>query len=112
MTRITLDVPPSANKYYRHVDGRVLRSREANEYKQMVGWLCNTAGMTPIDGAVRLTLRVYRKRKQGDTDNYLKVCLDALQGFAYNNDSQIVEIHAYRYDDPSCPRVEVEVEAL
>ena len=58
-----------------------------------------------MDGPVALNLTVFRPRKSGDLDNYLKIMLDALQGFLYDNDSQIVEIHAYRQDDKDNPRV-------
>ena len=36
----------------------------------------------------------------------------SLQGVAYDNDSQIVEIHAYLRDDKADPRVEVEIEEV
>jgi len=107
--KITLDVPPSANRYWRNYQGRIVRSDEAIAYKHMTGLLCNTAGLSPLEGDVRLTLKVYRPRKKGDLDNRIKVLADALQGYAYFDDSQIAEIHAYRYDDKDCPRVEVEV---
>jgi Holliday junction resolvase RusA-like endonuclease len=38
--------------------------------------------------------------------------LDNLQGIAYVNDRQIVEIHARRFDDKANPRVEVIIEEV
>jgi len=61
---------------------------------------------------VAVTVRLYRPAKRGDIDNSLKVLLDALQGHVYNDDAQIVELHAYRYDDKRDPRVEVDVESI
>jgi Holliday junction resolvase RusA-like endonuclease len=63
------------------------------------------------DGQVAVTLRVYRPRKSGDLDGRIKIVLDALQGVAYRDDSQVVALHAYRFDDKARPRVEVEVAA-
>ena len=37
--------------------------------------------------------------------------LDSLRGIAYADDKQIVEIHAYRRDDPANPRIEVVIES-
>jgi Holliday junction resolvase RusA-like endonuclease len=37
---------------------------------------------------------------------------DALNGLAYEDDKQIVELHAYRYDDKKNPRIEIEVEQV
>jgi len=45
-------------------------------------------------------------------DNTLKVLLDALNGCAWVDDSQVVELHALRLEDPADPRVEVRVEAM
>jgi Holliday junction resolvase RusA-like endonuclease len=42
-------------------------------------------------------------------DNRLKVLLDALNGIAYNDDADIVELHAYRLDDKHDPRVELKI---
>jgi crossover junction endodeoxyribonuclease RusA len=107
--RVTLDYPPSANRYWRNVEGRTLVSREARAYKETAAWVAYAAGLRPLAGPVAITLRFYRPRRAGDVDNLLKVTLDSLIGVAFADDSQIEEIHAYRYDDPERPRVEVEV---
>lgn len=112
MIRLTLDMPPSGNRYWRHNRGRIHRSAEADAYIEQVGWLCRTAGIEPLDGDVRVTLRFYRKARRGDLDNRVKILLDALIGYAWHDDSQVAEIHAYRYEDKQCPRCELEVVAL
>ncbi len=61
---------------------------------------------------VAVTLRVFRPQRSGDLDNRLKCLFDALQGVVYANDSQVVEIHAYRFEDKKRPRVEAEVKIL
>lgn len=106
---ITLPIPPSANRYWRVYNGHPVMSQEARDYKEYVGVSC--LRMVPLAGPVSVTIRVYRARKAGDLDNFEKVVLDALQGYAYENDNQVVEIHAYRLDDKQNPRVEVEVRA-
>lgn len=55
-----------------------------------------------------VTLRVYRKRKSGDLDNFAKAALDALQRSGWiANDRQVVELHMYRADDATNPRIEL-----
>lgn len=111
--KLTLPYPPSANRYWRHTQGRIVRSREANDYKAQVGWLCNVEGLQPYTGNVSVSIDVYRPAKRGDLDNTMKCLLDALIGYAYLDDKQIVEIHAMRHDDRQDPRVEVVItEAL
>lgn len=99
---LTLPIPPSANRYWQYT-GKVFTSREAILYKNEIALMVKR---NRISGPVALNVTVFRPRKSGDLDNYLKVMLDALQGFLYENDSQIVEIHAYRRDDKNNPRVE------
>lgn len=107
--KITLPPPISANRYWRNFRGRTVVSAEASAYKKQVAWIAKAQGFTPLEGEVSLTVRWYRERKSGDLSNRIKILEDALQGVAYNNDSQIVRLVAERYDDKANPRVEVEV---
>lgn len=110
---LTLDYPPSANRYWRTYNGRIVVSEEASAYKTAVQWLrCLNSDLTVYTGDVRVRINVYRPAKRRDLDNCLKVVLDALQGVVYENDSQVVEIIACRFDDKQNPRVEVEVSEI
>jgi Holliday junction resolvase RusA-like endonuclease len=62
---------------------------------------------------VKVSVVWYRERKAGDLDKRIGILLDALQSTAYENDAQVIEIHARREDgDPEHPRIELEVSAL
>jgi len=87
--------------------GRVVKSKEARTYEAAVRALAKKTEVRT--GPIRLTLRWYRAAKRGDLTNRIKVVEDSLQGILYRNDKQIIELHAYRYEDPSNPRLEVEV---
>lgn len=110
--RITLPYPPSANRYWRTFRGRSVLSAEAKAYKKQVAAILTAAGWTPAEGPVAYTANIYRPLKSGDLDNRLKVLGDALTGFAWVDDKQVVELHAYRHDDKANPRVEMEIVAL
>lgn len=101
-----LPYPPSANRYWRNVNGRMVTSREAREYRARVSM---THTKAPAAGPVGVTVLVYRPARRGDLDNTLKVSLDSLKGIAFEDDSQIQEITARRYEDPVNPRIEVRV---
>ena len=109
--KITLPYPPSANRYWRTYNNRVVVSAEARAYKKQVAesWIWNG---DPVAGEVSVTLKVFRPRRSGDLDNRIKTLLDSLNGIAYNDDSQVVELHAYRFDDKHAPRVEVEIKQV
>jgi crossover junction endodeoxyribonuclease RusA len=104
---LVLPYPPSANRFYRNVRGRMVMSAEGRAYKKRVAEM--GGGVELEEGDVCLWLDFYRPRKSGDLDNRLKVVLDALQGIAYANDRQVVEIHARRYEDKDNPRVEITI---
>lgn len=108
---IVLPLPPSANRYWRNFRGRMVVSAEARAYKEQAAWLAKAGGAQLLDGALCLSVDIFRQRKAGDLDNKLKVILDSLQGVFYANDSQIVEIHARLFDDKKNPRAVVSVEA-
>jgi Holliday junction resolvase RusA-like endonuclease len=108
--QLTLPIPPSTNSFWRvGRNGRVYTTDEARAYKETVGYLCLAQRTKPYAGNVAVTLRVFRKRKSGDADNFCKVLLDSLQGHAYINDKQVIEVHVYLGDDKDNPRVETTI---
>lgn len=108
---VTLPYPPSANLYWKHWRGRVVLSREGRDYKVVAKSLARSQQMRPTDGPVSVVLVAYRPRRRGDIDNMIPLALDALRGVAYADDDQIVELHAFRRDDKTRPRLEVQVES-
>ncbi len=108
-----LSMPPSANRLWRmDKRGFMRKSEAAIDYYNLAGSEACLQGATVYDGNISMTIKIYRGRKQGDLDNRIKPLLDALQCIAYHDDKQVVEIHAYRYDDKNNPRVEVTLEEL
>ena len=107
--RLTLPLPPSANRYWRNYRGVMVVSDEARAYKAGIRESAIEQGAFVLTGPVAVKVNVYRSRKSGDLDNRLKVCLDSLKGLAFVDDAQVVEIHAYRFDDKNNGRIEVEI---
>ncbi len=110
--KLTLHVPPSANRWHRVVNGRPILSREAREYTNAAELHAMSQRVTkipaPTDIAVNITW--YRARKSGDVDKRGAVLLDALQGIAFDNDSQIARYTIARDDsDPKQSRMEVTI---
>lgn len=105
----TLPLPPSANRYWRLGRGHLYPSEEARAYKLSALVRAKSQGMRVMSGPVVLSLTVYREAKRGDLSNRIKVLEDALQGVAYENDSQVCELHAAQFEDPANPRVRITV---
>lgn len=106
-TRIVMPWPPSYNRYWRSGSRGSYISKEGMAYKRAAAQVLALDGCKPLQGAVAVYLDFYRPRKSGDLDNRFKQVLDALQGWAYCDDAQIIEIHARRFDDKAAPRVVV-----
>jgi crossover junction endodeoxyribonuclease RusA len=116
MYKLTLPYPPSLNHAHYNVKGggRVLTAKARTFYAN-AAVIARSAGVERIEGDVVVTLYVYRAATNEDAENRAKFTLDALQGIAYDNDKQIVEIHIYRKDAEQPKRknarVEIEVRA-
>jgi crossover junction endodeoxyribonuclease RusA len=108
----TLPYPPSANRYWRNYNGRMVVSAEATAYKWAVREITDEIAPRCLTGKIVVHVLVYRPQKRGDLDNTLKILFDSLSGIAYEDDSQIIAIHAYRHDDKKKPRVVVTVEEV
>ena len=110
---IVLPFPPSTNAYWRSVpmggSCRAILSQAGREYKRIAELALSAQRIGIITGPVAVTFTVYFPNLRGDLDNRLKPAGDVLQGFAYEDDKQIVELHAYRRTDKANPRVEVYV---
>lgn len=111
MLLLTLPYPPSTNHLYiRTRTGRVSLSARALTYRAAARAIAIQEGHTqPITGTVAIFLDVYRPQRRGDLDNVLKALLDSLNGIAWHDDSQIIQITANRYDDPSAPRISIAI---
>ncbi|WP_148040283.1 RusA family crossover junction endodeoxyribonuclease [Marichromatium sp. AB31] len=102
MTEVLLPYPPSANRMWRHVRGRVVPSADAERWQREAAWRAKAAGIRSTSGDVavalvlhpRLTTKGRPSRQRLDLDNIIKPTLDALQGTAYDNDRQVVRIGA------------------
>jgi crossover junction endodeoxyribonuclease RusA len=109
---LTLPFPPALNHYYRHVGSRVLLSKAGRAYRERAVLYALASGATfaqPLRGPLGVEIVLYRPARRGDIDGYFKAAFDSLNGIAWADDSQVVELHAYRRDDKVNPRAEVRV---
>ena len=97
---LRLGYPVSANRYWRTCRGRTYRSSEAEQYKASAKAIATAADLVAIEGPAAVSITLHPKlTKRGvaslariDLDNCIKVTLDALNGIAYRDDSQIVRL--------------------
>lgn len=96
--RLTLDdLPPSANKIWRAVNGRVLKSAEYRSWLDAMAWSWREqAGSQRVHGKYALTITIGKPdKRRRDLDNSLKALSDLLVH------SGLVE------DDSLCQRIDM-----
>lgn len=92
--------------------GRYLPAR-SQEFKKELGILAKASYRgEPLSKPLKVILRFYKpvketSRRYGDTDNLAKAVLDACNGILWVDDSQIIELHAYKYKGAG--KIEMEV---
>ena len=95
-------------------------------YEALVALCAQQAGVTPLEGPVRIEVRAYwpmkgspRKRTprpvawkvtKPDADNVLKAVLDGLEGIAYANDGQVVDARVRTYHAAQGDQARLEVD--
>ena len=110
MIEMLFPYPPSTNRYWRMFRNRMVRSKEAVDYKDEVSQIAGEAIAEEFKGCVKVDIHFHPDRpkdwekrakkdpkwglgvRRVDLDNALKVALDAMQGAAYADDRQITDI--------------------
>lgn len=110
--KLILPYPPSINSLYATFRGRRIISAKGKKFKADVALLAKQQGAQILKNELSVTFRVFRPKRIGDLDNRLKITQDALKGICFEDDKQITEIHAYRFDDRNNPRIEIDIKML
>lgn len=108
--KFTLPMPPSGNHRVKITRTGAYKTPEYQAFQEQVGWLLRAAGVTPLEGPVRVHIDIFYKRNI-DVDNVMKGVFDSAQGYLYLNDAQITDGSFHKEQDKLNPRVEVTVEA-
>lgn len=120
---IIINLPPVAKGRPRLSNGHAYTPEKTRKYEQAVQLTARAQIKRALDGEIRLSIRFYllrpkalrnkdlRPTKRPDIDNLAKAVMDALNGIAYEDDKQVVELHLYKYYSNE-PRTEIELEEL
>lgn len=111
--RLTLPLPPSANRLtrtiLRHGRAVAISSSEYRAWKAAATDLLELCRLEALDGPVSVTMGIYYKDNRRDIDSAVKPALDILQGYCYGNDRQVERLEVTKLFDKANPRVEITV---
>ena len=115
--RVTFTVMGKPKPWQRVVPkgGRAFKPKETRLYQNAVRDVASLhLGRWRKDGQYRLTVEaVFRDNQRRDIDNVGKACGDALNGIAYEDDSQVVEFVARKRVEPGGePRTIITIERV
>lgn len=66
-------------------------------YKEQVSWCARAVIKKPFQGPVAVEIHAFiYGGRPGDSDNIAKSILDGCNGIAWEDDTQVVELHVYR----------------
>lgn len=105
--KLILPWPPSVNRYWRMVNGRMLIAASGRKYRESMPIMARL-GASPVELSI---LAYYPDMRRRDIDNLLKAPLDALTyAGLWEDDSQIqaLSIRKAGYDKHH-PRLEISV---
>lgn len=98
MIVVRFSPPPSANRMWRTVNGRMIKSLAYREWVASASWeiiRCTKSLGPPCEKDCAVSLKIPRKSKLSDLDNRIKPCLDAIQeANIVSNDRQFIRILA------------------
>ena len=108
-------VPPSGDAVYRVGKRKIFPSQEWVDFQAGFKLLVQAKKVPRIPYfkkgiPLRVSMMWCRKIRSGDLSNRKKTIEDAVQGHFMENDSEVVEQHAFRFDEyPGLARVEIVV---
>jgi crossover junction endodeoxyribonuclease RusA len=110
--KICIPFPPSVNRYWRSVNGRVLISAEGREYRRLVMQTLNEP--MPFTCALRVEVHAFMPdKRRRDLDNLMKGSLDSLtHAGVWLDDSQIDDLRVTRKGVEAPGRLEIFIEAI
>lgn len=131
MCRIIIHGEPQGKARPRWGNGQMYTSKKTQDYEQQVCNAWMAAGHPMFEGAVRVTITAYcgipksatKKKREGmerweilptkrpDVDNIAKIILDGLNGVAYKDDAQVVDLRVKKLYGTT-PLVLVDVEEM
>ena len=111
----TLVIPgnPIPKERARTVRGHSFTPQRTARQEKLIRTTALAAGIKPISDPLRVEMWFYRdSHRRGDVSNMIKLAEDALNGVAWEDDNQIIDLVGHKRYDKTNPRTEIHWETL
>lgn len=112
---LSLPLPPTLNALYRtNPNGHGLyKTKECKDWEETVQWLAKPSVSSKVQKGsfVHMEVVIFYHYER-DIDSCQKALQDCLQGYAYDDDRQIVSLLVRKIKDTRSPRLEVRVDRI
>lgn len=110
--KLTIPGEPVPKQSTRFGKGRAYQSPKVEAFERKVRFYAIAQKLQRLAGPLSVSAAFYLgNARRVDLDNLWKGVSDALNGVAWEDDSQLVEVHLSKAIDRASPRIEVRVEA-
>ena len=117
MIKFTAELEPMPFKRVMQNGKRRFNDRRYSDFKDILAHVAKIYVRSPLKGNIKISVDFFKlkpknisSRLWGDLDNHLKSVLDALNGIAYLDDCQVVQISGSKnFGDP---KIIIQVEEL
>lgn len=96
---LTLPYPPTINHYLKRSGSKTYLSAQARGFRCRVKIAWMEAGRPSFEkgSCLKLELYIYHPdKRRRDISNLIKITEDAMQGYLFDDDYNIFELHVYR----------------
>ncbi|ADQ41562.1 endodeoxyribonuclease RusA [Caldicellulosiruptor acetigenus I77R1B] len=89
-------------------NGRMYTPKETKEFEELVGWCTRSVVKKPVEKPVKVNIDVFTKSR-ADIDNIAKAILDGLNGVAFLDDRQVVELRIRKLPPVDCEKIVISI---
>ena len=113
MIRFVIDGQPLPKARPCVTNGQAYTPQKTREWERQIGWAARAAHVEPLAGDLHVGLQFRRKgKRRADIDNMTKAVLDGLNGIAFADDKQIVELCAFVTYGSDTPGITVTIQEV
>lgn len=89
-------------------NGRMYTPGETKEFEELIGWCTRSVVKKPVEKPVKVNIDVYSKTR-ADIDNIAKAILDGLNGVAFLDDRQVVDLRIRKLLPVDCEKIVISI---